>query len=131
MTWIRSHHPTEQFGLMTNHPRKVFTGEDYTQCLIALKLFPSAVVIVIQQDKWDAMEEYRGATNSDENRKIEEKRRKEEIEKRFKEMEEERSALERVRLQIEDDKAARRQRWPRYVCVLFIQYFVNGFYFIF
>lgn len=31
-------------------------------------------------------------------------------------MEEERLALERVRCQIDDDKAARRQRWPQYVC---------------
>lgn len=118
LLWIQSHIPTEQFGLMTNFPKKVFSAEDYKQSLATLNLVPSAVVIVTQPDKWNELKEYRGISNDDENRKIEERRRKEEADKQLKKIEEERLALERVRTQIEDDKAARRQRWPTYVFLL-------------
>lgn len=113
--WIQSHLNTDQFGLMTNFPKKVFTVEDYKQSLDALNLVPSAVVIVTPFEKWDNLKKYEGTKNDDESRKVEEKRRQEEVEKQFKKTEEERLALERVRVQIEDDKAARRQKWPKYV----------------
>lgn len=115
LLWIQLHTVIKQFDLMTNFPKKVFTEEDYRQSLDELHLVPSAVVIATEPDKWNDLKEYRGITTEDENRQVEEKRRKEEIDKQVKEMEEERVALERVRCQIDDDKAARRQRWPQYV----------------
>lgn len=100
---------------MTNFPKKVFTDEDYKQSLDALRLVPSAVLIVTPYEKWDNLKVYHGEKNDDKIQKAEEKKRKEEVEKQFQKMEEERLALERVRTQIKDDKAARRERWPKYV----------------
>lgn len=113
LIWIKSHISIEQFGLMTNFPKKIFTGEDYKLSLHELDLVPSATIFVTQPEQWDNLKVHEGVKTEDESRKVEEKRRKEEIEKRNKEMDEERVALERVRNQIEDDKAARRQRWPK------------------
>lgn len=114
VSWIQLHINTKEFGIMTNFPKKVFSDEDYKQSLDALHLVPSAVLIVTQLEKWDNLKVYYGEQADDERKKVEEKRRKEEVEKQFLKMEEERLALERVRTQIEDDKAARRQRWPKY-----------------
>lgn len=111
--WIESTIKTDKFGLMTSFPKKVFTDEDYDLSLEILNLVPSGVVIVTQLEKWCNLKVYDGKEKNDEIRKIEEKRRKEEVEKQLKERDDERKALERVRAQIEDDKAARRQRWPR------------------
>jgi len=110
--WIQSHISSEEFGLMTNFPKKVFTAKDYEQSLDALNLVPSAVVIVAQLEKWDNLKVYHGIENDDEIRKAEERRRLEELQKQLMKKEEERMALERVRAQIEEDKAARRLRWP-------------------
>ncbi|XP_037032424.1 UBX domain-containing protein 1-A-like isoform X2 [Bradysia coprophila] len=111
LLWTRSV-VAEEFRLMTNFPKKIFTSEEYAKSLDELNLVPSAVLITTQVEKWCDLQQYRDTKNDDENRRVEEKRRKEEIEKRLKEVEEERLALERVRRQIEDDKARRRQRWP-------------------
>lgn len=97
---------------MTSFPKKVFTDEDYDQSLDVLNLVPSAALIVTPIEKWDNLKVYKGIKSDDESRKAEEKRRQEEIEKQLKKKEEENLALERVRAQIEDDKAARRLRWP-------------------
>ncbi|KAG4067186.1 hypothetical protein HA402_000177 [Bradysia odoriphaga] len=112
LLWARSVITTEEFRLMTNFPKKIFTSEEYAKTLDELNLVPSAVLIATQVEKWCDLQEYRDTKNDDEKRRVEEKRRKEEIEKRLKEVEEEQLALARVRGQIEDDKARRRQRWP-------------------
>lgn len=114
VTWIQSHVHTEQFGLMINFPKKVFTHEDYGQSLHSLDLVPSASIIVTQIEKWNNLKAYHEVNNDDGKRKAEEERRRKEVEEQLKKSEEERLALERVRAQIEDDKTARRQRWPEY-----------------
>lgn len=117
LLWARTLIATKQFGLMTNFPKKVFADEDYAKTLDELNLVPSAVLIATQLEKWSDMKEH-VTKNDDESRMLEEKRRKDEMEEQCKALEEERLALERVRKQIEGDKAARRQRWPKYVSCL-------------
>lgn len=114
--WIESsHHHIKhcEFGLMTTFPKKRFTDQDYQFTLSELNLVPSAVLIVTELEKWTDLKVHYEKPEVDELRELEEKRRKKEIEEQTKVMHEERVALERVRLQIEDDKAARRLRWPR------------------
>lgn len=72
LLWIQLHTATEQFDLMTNFPKKVYTEDDYEQSLDELHLVPSAVVIVTEPDKWNNLKEYRGITTEDENRQVEE-----------------------------------------------------------
>lgn len=103
---------------MTNFPKKVFTVDEYAQTLDELNLVPSAVLIATQPEKWCDLKEYRETKDYEEKRRVEEAKRKKEVDKQLKEKEEESTALARVRRQIEDDKAARRRRWPKYVsCV--------------
>ncbi|KAJ6646755.1 UBX domain-containing protein 1, partial [Pseudolycoriella hygida] len=112
VNWVKLNSKTVNFGLMTNFPKKIFVEEDYNLTLQQLNLIPSAVLIVTNLEDWDDLKCYTQEDKNDKIRKVEEKRRKEEVDAQMKKLNEDRLALARVRAQIEDDKAARRFRWP-------------------